>query len=556
MSFEAQTNGHDIWVIGHKNPDTDSICAAISYAYLKNSIDSEHHYIPKKAGPLNEETSYILNRFGVEVPETVTDVYTQLMDLNLRHQEGISGHLSLKKAWELMKKEGVVTLPVVNEKNILEGIIVNGDIAYSYMDVYDNQALGRARTQYKNIIETLNGHLHTGNEHGYFTKGKVVVASGNAGALRSEIERDDLVILGNVKERQLIALEQYPACMIVTDVDMVDSEVIQRAEEIQCVLITTAYDTYTAARLINQSMPIKFFMTKKNLVTFEIDDTVDSVRDRIEKVRHRDFPVVDSEYHYVGMFSRRIMLEMQRKKVILVDHNERTQAVDGIEEAEILEIIDHHRIGTLETMTPIFFRNQPLGCSSTIIYNMFCENHVEIPKDIASLMLSAILSDTMIFKSPTCTKKDVQAAKALSEISGVDIKDLGYSMFEAGSDFKNKNASEIFYQDFKVFHADDITFGVAQVSAVTESQLSPVRKELKSIMPKVCGEKKLDMVFLLLTNIMSQSSEIFYYGKNAKDTVISAFGEDAISEDSLIVHGLVSRKKQFIPAIMTALQTM
>jgi manganese-dependent inorganic pyrophosphatase len=556
MSFEAQTNGHDIWVIGHKNPDTDSICAAISYAYLKNAIDEENHYIPKKAGSLNEETSYILNRFGVDVPETVNDVYTQLMDLNLRHQEGISGHLSLKKAWELMKKEGVVTLPVVNEKNILEGIIVNGDIAYSYMDVYDNRALGRARTQYKNIIETLNGHLHAGNEHGYFTKGKVVVASGNYDAMRSEIERDDLVILGNVKERQLIALEQYPACMIVTDVDMVDSEVIKRAEDIQCVLITTAYDTYTAARLINQSMPIKFFMTKKNLVTFEIDDTVDSVRDRIEKVRHRDFPVVDSEYHYVGMFSRRIMLEMQRKKVILVDHNERTQAVDGIEEAEILEIIDHHRIGTLETMTPIFFRNQPLGCSSTIIYHMFCENHIEIPKDIASLMLSAILSDTMIFKSPTCTEKDVQAAKALSEISGIDIKDLGYSMFEAASDFKNKSASEIFYQDFKVFHSDDITFGVAQVSAVTETQLSPVREELKNIMPKVCGEKKLDMVFLLLTNIMSQSSEVFYYGKNSKDTVINAFGDDTASDDSLIVHGLVSRKKQFIPAVMTALQAM
>lgn len=556
MSFEAQTNGHDIWVIGHKNPDTDSICAAISYAYLKNAIDEENHYIPKKAGSLNEETSYILNRFGVDVPETVNDVYTQLMDLNLRHQEGISGHLSLKKAWELMKKEGVVTLPVVNEKNILEGIIVNGDIAYSYMDVYDNRALGRARTQYKNIIETLNGHLHAGNEHGYFTKGKVVVASGNYDAMRSEIERDDLVILGNVKERQLIALEQYPACMIVTDVDMVDSEVIKRAEDIQCVLITTAYDTYTAARLINQSMPIKFFMTKKNLVTFEIDDTVDSVRDRIEKVRHRDFPVVDSEYHYVGMFSRRIMLEMQRKKVILVDHNERTQAVDGIEEAEILEIIDHHRIGTLETMTPIFFRNQPLGCSSTIIYHMFCENHIEIPKDIASLMLSAILSDTMIFKSPTCTEKDVQAAKALSEISGIDIKDLGYSMFEAASDFKNKSASEIFYQDFKVFHSDDITFGVAQVSAVTETQLSPVREELKNIMPKVCGEKKLDMVFLLLTNIMSQSSEVFYYGKNSKDTVINAFGDDTASDDSFIVHGLVSRKKQFIPAVMTALQAM
>lgn len=556
MEIMTKSPNHEIWVIGHKNPDTDSICAAISYAYLKNAIDKENIYIPKKAGPINEETSFVLKTFGIDVPETVNDVYTQLMDLNLRHQEGISGHYSLKKAWELMKKEGVVTLPVVNDKNILEGIIVNGDIAYSYMDVYDSEALSRARTQYKNIIETLNGHLLCGNDHGYFTKGKVVVASGNLDTLRKEINKDDLVILGNVKERQLSALEQYPSCMIVTDDEVVDSEVINKALELQCVLITTKYDTYTAARLINQSMPIKFFMTKKNLVTFDIDDTVDSVRDRIAKVRHRDFPVVDSEYHYVGMFSRRIMLEMQKKKVILVDHNEKTQAVDGIEEAEILEIIDHHRIGTLETMQPIFFRNQPLGCSSTIIYNMFIENNVEIPKDIASIMLSAILSDTLIFKSPTCTKKDIDAGKALSQIAGIDIMKFGYSMFEAGSDFKNRSADEIFYQDFKVFHSDDITFGVAQVSAVTDSQLDPVKEELRNMMPNVVLEKKLDMVFLLLTSIMSQSSEILYFGKNAKEVIINAFGEDALSNDSLIVNGLVSRKKQFIPAIMTSLMEM
>lgn len=417
----TESSGHEIWVIGHKNPDTDSICAAISYAYLKNSIDKDNTYVPKKAGSISEETRYVLNRFSTKEPETVKDVYTQLMDLNLRRQEGINSHYSLKKAYELMKKEGVVTLPVVNEKNVLQGIIVNGDIASSYMDVYDNRALGRARTQYKNIVETLNGHLLCGNVHGYFTKGKVAVASGSLESLRYEIERDDLVILGNDKERQSIALDQYPACLIVTGVTVIDPDIVNRAMSIECVLITTEYDAYTAARLINQSMPIKFFMTKKNLVTFDIDDTVDSVRDRISKVRHRDFPVVDSEYHYVGMFSRRIMLEMQKKKVILVDHNERTQAVDGIEEAEILEIIDHHRIGTLETMKPIFFRNQPLGCSSTIIYKMYLENSVEIPKNIAGLMLSAILSDTLIFKSPTCTNEDILAANRLSGIAGIDI---------------------------------------------------------------------------------------------------------------------------------------
>lgn len=552
----TESSGHEIWVIGHKNPDTDSICAAISYAYLKNSIDKDNTYVPKKAGSISEETRYVLNRFSTKEPETVKDVYTQLMDLNLRRQEGINSHYSLKKAYELMKKEGVVTLPVVNEKNVLQGIIVNGDIASSYMDVYDNRALGRARTQYKNIVETLNGHLLCGNVHGYFTKGKVAVASGSLESLRYEIERDDLVILGNDKERQSIALDQYPACLIVTGVTVIDPDIVNRAMSIECVLITTEYDAYTAARLINQSMPIKFFMTKKNLVTFDIDDTVDSVRDRISKVRHRDFPVVDSEYHYVGMFSRRIMLEMQKKKVILVDHNERTQAVDGIEEAEILEIIDHHRIGTLETMKPIFFRNQPLGCSSTIIYKMYLENSVEIPKNIAGLMLSAILSDTLIFKSPTCTNEDILAANRLSGIAGIDIKELGYAMFEAGSDFKNKTAEEIFYQDFKVFHSEDITFGVSQVSAVSISQLSSVKEELKSVMSTVLGEKKLDMVYLLLTDIINQSSELLFYGKNAKETAVNAFNNTHLKDESIELEGVVSRKKQFIPAIMTALMTM
>ena len=396
----------EVWVIGHKNPDTDSICAAISYAYLKNQI-GEEKYIPKKAGEINSETAYVLNRFGVEEPETVEDVGTQVKDIELRHTKGVSNHYSLKKAWELMLSEDVVTLPIVTPNQMLEGVIVNGDIAYSYMDVYDNNELSRARTQYKNIIETLKGHMLCGNEHGYFIKGKVVVASGSEETLRNEIEDDDLVILGDVRERQLIALEENPSCMIVAGVTVVDPDVISLAQKIDCVLITTEYDTFTTARLIHQSMPIKHFMKKDNLVTFDLDDYIDDVRETMAGVRHRDFPVVDENRKYVGMFSRRNLLNMQKKRVILVDHNEKSQAVEGIEQAEILEIIDHHKIGSLETIQPIYFRNQPLGCSSTIIYLMYMEKDVIIPKEIAGLLLSAILSDTLMFRSPTCTPMDL-----------------------------------------------------------------------------------------------------------------------------------------------------
>lgn len=542
-----------VWVIGHKNPDTDSICAAISYANLKNKTE-KGTFLPKKAGPINEETKYVLNTFHVPEPKTVSDVSTQISDLSFRRTAGVSDHYSLKKAWELMKSEDVVTLPIVNQDNFLEGVIVNGDIAYSYMDVYDNRALSRARTQYKNIVETLNGHLLVGNEHAYFTRGKVVVASGNREAIRQEIDRDDLVILGNIIERQHVALEQIPSCMIVTGVSDAAPQIRKEADAIDCVLITTEYDSYTAARLINQSMPIKYFMKKDHLVTFELDDSIDYVRDIMSKVRHRDFPVLDEHQKYVGMFSRRNLLNMQKKRVILVDHNERTQAVDGIDEAEILEIIDHHRLGTLETLQPIFFRNQPLGCTSTIIYQMYLEQDVLIDPVMAGLMLSAILSDTLMFRSPTSTAADEEAGKALAEIAGVDLEKHAIAMFEAGSNFQSKTVEEIVYGDFKIFHYGDIHFGVSQVSAVSENQLMQIRPALTAYLDRMLIDKGLDMVFIMLTNILEQGSILIYAGNNAELTVQMAFEHAKKEEGTCLLPGVVSRKKQLIPKIIEALQ--
>mgnify|MGYP004515074611 FL=1 len=539
-----------VWIVGHKNPDTDSICAAISYAYLKNQL-GEREYVPKRAGAISEETRYVLDYFKVEDPELITDVGAQLKDISIRKTAGVGSQISLKKAWETMKKLDVVTLPVTNRLGKLEGIIVTKDIATSYMDVYDSRVLSKARTQYKNIAETLDGKILAGNEHAYFMRGKVLVAT-TPDYMMDFMEADDMVILGAQKESQIRALEANASCIIVGCGFEVDPEVIQMANKKDCIVITTTYDTFSIARLVNQSMPIKEFMTREGLVTFDIDDYVDDVKETMSRIRHRDFPILDESGYYVGMVSRRNLMSMQKKQVILVDHNEKSQAVDNINEAEILEIIDHHRIGSLETISPVYFRNQPLGCTSTIIYQMFQEKNIEIPAHIAGLLLSAILSDTLMFRSPTCTQLDILAAEALARIASVDIETHAKNMFKAGSDFKNKTTEEIFYSDFKVFHAENVDFGVAQISAMSREELDKVGEKIRPFMKEVLGEKRLDMVYVMLTDILEESSKVIFEGHDAGKILAEAFEKEE-DEKGILLEGIVSRKKQMIPTLINAM---
>lgn len=548
-----------VWVVGHKNPDTDSICAAITYANLKNVLEERNHsdaertvYLPMRAGNISAETNFVLDYFNVKAPELITDVGTQIRDIHIRKTEGVSGHISMKKAWEMMKILNVVTLPVVNAKNKLEGVIVTGDIATSYMDVYDSAVLSRARTQYRNIIETLQGKLVTGNEHGHFVKGKVVVGVGTPEVLASNVESDDLVIIGDREESQLLCIESNCSCLIVTNGFEISPEVIEAADLKDVVIISTPYDSFTAARLINQSIPIKFFMTKENLICYELDDLVDEVKDSVSKIRHRDFPILDENQNYVGMFSRRNLMNAKKKKLILVDHNEKSQAVTNIDEAEILEIIDHHRLGSLETMSPVYFRNQPLGCTATIIYQMYQEQGVEIEKNIAGLLCSAIISDTLMFRSPTCTNLDKEVANKLAQIAGIDVKEFAQDMFEAGSDFSNKTEKEILNQDFKIFHSGDTDFGVSQISAMSRQELDKVEERIRPEMELMLGEKKLDMMFVMLTDIFNESTYLIYNGDGASSLAAEAFG-CAGSEDGLTLKGVVSRKKQLIPALINTL---
>lgn len=540
-----------IYIVGHKNPDTDSICSALAYANLKRQITKDE-YIAKRAGQMNEETQFVLKRFGVEAPRLLTNVHLQVKDLDVKRIEGIKSSTSIKKAWELMKEEKVHTMPITRDKR-LEGVITTGDIATSYMDVYDNKILATARTQYQNIVDTLEGEVVTGNPHAYFIKGKVAVAASSPELMENFIEKDDLVILGNRYESQLCAIEMDASCLVICQGVQVAKTIKKMAEERDIVIITTPHDAFTAARLINQSIPVKYFMSKGNLTVFDTNDYVESVKEIMTKKRFRDFPVVDKKGQLCGLLSRRRLLDAYKKQLILVDHNEKSQAVDGIEEAEILEIIDHHRLGSLETVGPVYFRNQPVGCTATIVYQMYKEHHVMIDETSASLLCAAIISDTLMFRSPTCTGIDRVAAEELSEIAKINIEELAQDMFQAGSNLKGKSAEEICFQDFKRFNISDVKFGVGQINFMSEEELQEIKKKLTPYLEKVLLEQKLDMIFFMMTNIIKESTELLCCGGGAKEMAGNAFDLAEDTED-VILKGVVSRKKQLIPAFAVALQ--
>ena len=550
----AGTRQRKTIVIGHKNPDTDSICSAIAYANLKRALTGKV-YQPGRAGQINEETRFVLDYFGAKEPNFVENVKTQVKDIEIRETEGVARNISLKKAWNLMQKLGVVTLPVVAD-GILEGLITVGDITRSYMNVYDSSILSKAKTQYSNILETLEGLMLIGDESEYFDKGKVLIAAANPDMMEYYIQPHDLVILGNRYESQLCAIEMEADCIIVCEGAAVSMTIKKLAQERGCKVMTTPYDAYTAARLINQSMPISYFMKTENLITFERDDYIDDIREVMASKRHRDFPILDKDGKYYGMISRRNLLGARGKQIILVDHNEKTQAVEGVESAEIMEIIDHHKLGTVETIAPVFFRNQPLGCTATIIFQMYKEAGQEIPKQIAGLLCSAIISDTLLFRSPTCTPVDKAAAMELAEIAEIEIEKYAGKMFAAGSNLKEKTVEEIFYQDYKRFEAGKTSFGVGQISSVNENELESLKERLLPYIQEKQKEQGIDMLFYMLTNILTQSTTLLCAGQGARQMVSAAFhvGEDQEKDGEVLLPNVVSRKKQLIPVIMMTLQ--
>ncbi|MBS5522397.1 MAG: putative manganese-dependent inorganic diphosphatase [Clostridiales bacterium] len=547
----------EVNIIGHKNPDTDSICSAISYAWLKNKIEEntagQCRYIARRAGQISSETAFVLNAFHMEVPSYINDVRSQVQDANLDESHPVDSTLSLKNAWRILNERHLATLPVVDKSNHLEGLITLGDIAKSFMGVYGSTILSEAKTPYKNILETIDGELLVGNPDGVVTRGKVLIAAANPDLMENYIEEDDIVILGDRYESQLCAIEMNASCLIVCMGADVSFSIQKLAQDKGCAIMKTEYDTFITARLLNQSIPISHFMVRDHLITFRLDNFVEDIKNIMAGQRHRDFPVLDSEDRFIGMLSRHSLIDMNKKKLILVDHNEKSQAVDGINDAYLLEIIDHHKLGHVETLAPVNFRNQPVGCTSTIIYIMYKENNIDIPPEIAGLMCSAIISDTLLFRSPTCTPLDRQAATALAQIAGIDMESYARDMFNAGSNLKHKSAEDIFYQDFKKFTAGNTTFGVGQITAMNQDGLDEVKGRMMEYLELAKAHHEVDMIYFMLTNILSESTELLCYGDNAAQIASDAFGKLS-NGPSLFLEGVVSRKKQLIPKLMGELQ--
>ena len=545
-----------IYVVGHKNPDTDSICSAIAYADIKNRTSQKVKYIPKRAGQINEETEYVLNRFGMQPPGYLSNIGTQIKDMDIRMSPEADKSMSLKNAWDLMMEKSIVSLPFPYILCQAVRPLTIGVFAKTYMDTTDSYLLSRAKTQYRRIAETIAGTVVEGNEHGYFTKGKVLVGTANPEMLKAYIEPDDLIIMGDREEDHLQAIAQNVSCIIVGMGIEVSEKVIKLAHEREIVIIMSPYDTFTIARLINQSIPVRYIMKTDNLVTFNTEDFTDDIQNEMIKHRHRAFPVINKKGKCIGTISRRNFLDMHKKQVILVDHNEKDQAVDNIEKAEILEIIDHHKLGSLETMKPINFRNEPVGCTATILYRIYDEQRLEIPPKIAGLLCAAIISDTLMFRSPTCTQQDKIAASALALIADIKIEEFAREMFKAGSNLKDKAPEEIFYQDYKKFIAEgNVAFGVGQISSMDEEELQEIKARLKPFMVSECGRHGISRVYFMLTNIMDESSDVIYYGEGSEVMGKIAFQQEP-EDECFHLKGVVSRKKQMIPAMMEAAQVM
>ena len=546
---------HKVVVIGHRNPDTDSICSAIAYAELKNRT-STLVCEPRRAGKMNQETEFVLKKFGVTPPRMCTDVNPKIRDVDYREMPGIPGSTSLRRAWKIMRDQQIDTLSITSADNELEGIITVKDLATANMDVFDTAVLAKSRTSYKNILETLNGTMVVGNADAVCTTGHIKIGTATPEMLESSVEKGDIVILSNRYESQLCAIEKEASLLIICNGAKVGRTIQRIADETGVAIMTTPVDTYAAGKLISQCAPISYYMTRDNILKFTLVTPVADVLRVMAKVRHRYFPILDEDGKYCGMVSRRNVIALRKRRIILVDHNEATQAVEGFDQAEILEIIDHHRIGSLETSGPVYFRNQPVGCTATIITQMYDENGVDIPPQIAGLLLAAILSDTLAFRSPTCTPVDENTAKRLAKIAGVDIEEFSTEMFEAGEKLDGKTPEEVFLQDFKVFMCGDIRFGVAQGSYMTRKNLLAAENLLRPYLEEARNKQNVEDIYMLLTDVPKEESVVISDGRYAAEVLADGFDTHPAEDGSWTLPGVVSRKKQFIPALMTAYQEL
>lgn len=536
-----------VYVSGHRNPDTDSICSAIAYSYLLNATN-KYNAIPVRLGEINRETEYVLKRFGVEHPVLLKTVKQKVEDLNYDKVTVFSKDLTLKTAWFLLKQQNLKSAPILDEHGQLLGLLSTSNIIEGYMDQWDSEVLKKAKTPVENVIDTLEANVIYLNNALKVIEGDIHIAAMSGSEAKKRIHENDVVIVGGDRSDDLEELISVkPSLIVLTGSLTADENVVKKCEEQGISIISTPFNTYQTSQQIVQAIPVEYVMIKGDIKTFSTDDTLDYMKEVMSETRYRGYPVIDLNNRCVGSISRFALLKGLRKKVILVDHNERGQSIPGIEEADILEIVDHHRVADIQTVGPLLFRGEPLGSTATIVTKMFDELDVEMPSYIAGLLLGAVVSDTLLFKSPTCTPVDTKIAKKLAEIAGVDIQEFAMEMFKAGTSLVGKTVDEIFNQDFKKFSFDNLQVGVAQVNSMDIEGFLPYKKDMLDYMNKFAEDNNLEFTLLLLTDIINANSEIFVGGPRP-ELVEKAFNVQLTECQGTLV-GVISRKKQVVPAI-------
>lgn len=538
-----------IYVTGHKNPDSDSICAAIGYSELKNKL-GHTGAMPVRLGDISKETKFILDYFGIEEPTFLETVKLQVADLAIDNISPIAQDISLKKAWSIMKKNNVKTLPIVDENECLMGIVSVSNLTSNYMDVWDNDILSKSNTSLENVIETLCGKaVCTASEVNL--NGKIIVSAMQPESIKQIVEKGDIAICGDREDSQEMLIKSGISLLVITGNHPINEEIVALAKENNCSMISTPHDSFTTARLITQSIPVSYVMTTENLVYFSSDDFVDDIKDIMLETRYGSYPVVDSSNKVIGCISRYHLISKNKKKVILLDHNEKGQSVHGLDDAEILEIIDHHRLADIQTGNPIYFRNEPVGSTSTIVASMFFENGIRPSKKAAGALCSAIISDTLLFRSPTCTEVDKMIANRLSQIAKIDLEKFAKEMFKAGTSLDDRTAEQILHQDFKVFNINGMKIGVAQVNTMDLESFSSRKDEMLELMNDKVKRENFNLIAFMLTDILAEASLMYAAGPDKE--VISRTYDKPLENDSVYLPGVLSRKKQVIPPITAAI---
>ena len=544
-----------IYVFGHRHPDTDSVCSAIAYADLKNKLGFNAQ--PRRLGEINKETAFILDYFNIEVPPLLETVKTQISDLELDIVDQLSPDTSIKTAWSIMDKNESRTLPVVDDDEKLVGIVSISNITERYMDVFDYNSIATCGTKLDNILETISGVLFSGEREWFASSGKVIVAAGKPDSLGKYIENNDIVIVGDHDDCQIKALELGANCIIVTCGHEPEPDVVELANANKAVIIVTELDTYTVVRLINQSIPVGSIMRSDidhKIVKFYVDDFVENIKELMVKNRYRSYPVLYRDERVAGFISRYHLISHRKKKVILLDHNEKSQTVQGIDEAEVLEIIDHHKLGDLTTATPILFKNEPVGSTATIISNMYMDMGRRPSVAIAGILCAAIISDTLKFESPTATDYDKRTAEKLAKIAGIDIDEFAGRMFTAGSSLKGKTPREIYSQDFKRVSFNDYHIGISQITILNMEYISEEKPDIIEYMIEAAYKDHFDLLALMITELSTKQTELWLAGPLA-DVILkdlhAAPGMHYVRYDRLM-----SRKKDIIPLIDSSIEKL